>query len=139
MYAPPVDASVPRRRVEEQDHGLPDGARRLRDRLVTADACIIAAPEYNASMPGVLKNAVDWVSRFRPQPRSGFVKSTLLPRIGGSGPEGGLSGQHLEPGAGNSLGHITTEARGQDEVEVGGGGHLLGAEPAFDRTADRGS
>ncbi len=35
-------------------------------------------------------------SYFRPQPRSDFVKSTLLTRIGGSGPEGGLSGQHLD-------------------------------------------
>jgi NAD(P)H-dependent FMN reductase len=56
---------------EEGAHGLPDGARRLRDRLVTSDACIIASPEYNASMPGVLKNAIDWVSRHRPQPLNG--------------------------------------------------------------------
>jgi NAD(P)H-dependent FMN reductase len=51
--------------------GLPEGARRLRDRLVTADACILASPEYNASMPGVLKNVIDWVSRHRPQPLNG--------------------------------------------------------------------
>ncbi len=55
----------------EHGEGLPEGARRLRDRLVTADACIIASPEYNASMPGVLKNAIDWVSRHRPQPLNG--------------------------------------------------------------------
>lgn len=60
----------------EKDGGLPEGARRLRDRLVTADACIIASPEYNASMPGVLKNAIDWVSRHRPQPLNG--RQTLL-------------------------------------------------------------
>ncbi|MGZ8375985.1 MAG: NADPH-dependent FMN reductase [Gemmatirosa sp.] len=56
---------------EESAHGLPEGARRLRDRLVTADACVIAAPEYNGSMPGGLKNAIDWVSRHRPQPLNG--------------------------------------------------------------------
>jgi chromate reductase, NAD(P)H dehydrogenase (quinone) len=32
------------------------------------DAFGIASPEYNASMPGLLKNAIGWVSRFRPQP-----------------------------------------------------------------------
>ncbi|MFG2570943.1 NADPH-dependent FMN reductase [Streptomyces sp. NPDC048567] len=53
--------------VEEAD-GLPHGALALHDRLDRSDAFIIASPEYNASVPGVLKNAIDWVSRFRPQP-----------------------------------------------------------------------
>ena len=37
--------------------------RRLREALGGADAVLIATPEYNASLPGVLKNAVDWASR----------------------------------------------------------------------------
>ena len=40
------------------------GAQRLRERLAAADAFLIASPEYNASMPGYLKNAIDWVSRY---------------------------------------------------------------------------
>ena len=54
-----------------QDHetkDLPDGAIEFRERLLEADAFIIASPEYNGSMPGYLKNMIDWVSRFRPQP-----------------------------------------------------------------------
>jgi chromate reductase len=40
----------------EHDAGIPAGAARLRDRLTTTDAFIIASPEYNSSMPGILKN-----------------------------------------------------------------------------------
>lgn len=56
----------------ETGAGIPTGAQRLRDRLNSADAFIIASPEYNASMPGHLKNVIDWVSRFRPQPFNGL-------------------------------------------------------------------
>jgi chromate reductase, NAD(P)H dehydrogenase (quinone) len=46
----------------------PPGAEELRKRILANDAFIIASPEYNGSMPGFLKNIIDWVSRFRPQP-----------------------------------------------------------------------
>ena len=62
----------------DADHadGPPLGAHALCRRIQAADAFIIASPEYNASMPGALKNAVDWASRFRPQPFNG--KQALL-------------------------------------------------------------
>jgi chromate reductase len=41
----------------------PDAVERLRREIAQADALLIATPEYNASIPGVLKNAVDWASR----------------------------------------------------------------------------
>jgi chromate reductase, NAD(P)H dehydrogenase (quinone) len=56
--------------------GLPPGALELRKRLTAADAVMIATPEYNYSMPGTLKNAIDWVSRARPMPWRG--KSVYL-------------------------------------------------------------
>ncbi len=40
--------------------------RALRDRVASASALLIATPEYNQSMPGVLKNAIDWLSRPAP-------------------------------------------------------------------------
>jgi NAD(P)H-dependent FMN reductase len=47
------------------------GAKRLKERLEAADGFLIASPEYNASMPGHLKNVIDWTSRFKPQPFNG--------------------------------------------------------------------
>lgn len=52
----------------EVDNFHPPGAEEFRKRILANDAFIIASPEYNGSMPGLLKNAIDWVSRFRPQP-----------------------------------------------------------------------
>jgi chromate reductase len=51
-----------------EESGPPSGAREFNRRLVGCDAFVISSPEYNASMPGVLKNAIDWVSRIEPQP-----------------------------------------------------------------------
>jgi chromate reductase, NAD(P)H dehydrogenase (quinone) len=41
----------------------PAGARRLREAIESADAILFATPEFNSSIPGQLKNAVDWASR----------------------------------------------------------------------------
>jgi chromate reductase len=49
---------------EDDDGDLaPEGARRLREAIAAADAVLIATPEYNSSIPGQLKNALDWASR----------------------------------------------------------------------------
>jgi chromate reductase len=49
---------------DEDDEGDPGiGVRALRAALAEADAILFATPEYNSSIPGVLKNAVDWASR----------------------------------------------------------------------------
>jgi chromate reductase, NAD(P)H dehydrogenase (quinone) len=71
----------------ETADGIPEGAQRLRDRLAGSDAFMIAAPEYNAAMPGVLKNVIDWTSRFRPQPFNGkqaFLLSASPSMAGGN-------------------------------------------------------
>src|SRR6185436_4462390 len=46
----------------------PAGAEEFNKRLLANDAFMIVSPEYNGSMPGNIKNSIDWVSRFRPQP-----------------------------------------------------------------------
>lgn len=47
----------------ENSHGIPAVAAHLKDRIAAADGLLIATPEYNNSMPGVLKNAIDWLTR----------------------------------------------------------------------------
>ncbi len=48
---------------EEEARGVPEEAARLARQIERAEAVVIATPEYNQSFPGVLKNALDWVSR----------------------------------------------------------------------------
>jgi chromate reductase len=47
----------------DNDEKLPDEVRDLRDRIAASDGVLIMTPEYNYSVPGVLKNALDWASR----------------------------------------------------------------------------
>lgn len=46
----------------------PAPAARLAAQVAAAEAVLFISPEYNYSIPGVLKNAIDWVSRFQPSP-----------------------------------------------------------------------
>jgi NAD(P)H-dependent FMN reductase len=48
--------------VESRD-GIPAAVQALKEKIVAADGVLIATPEYNNSVPGVLKNAIDWLSR----------------------------------------------------------------------------
>ncbi|AJF00088.1 NADPH-dependent FMN reductase [Pandoraea apista] len=48
--------------VEASD-GIPDAVSALKDAIANADGLLLATPEYNNGMPGVFKNALDWLSR----------------------------------------------------------------------------
>ena len=52
---------------EDLEDAPPEPVRELRDAIAAANAVLVATPEYNASIPGVLKNAFDWASRPFPE------------------------------------------------------------------------
>jgi chromate reductase len=54
--------------LERETAGGPENVRRLRERVGSADGLLIATPEYNHSIPGALKNTIDWLSRGGPEP-----------------------------------------------------------------------
>jgi chromate reductase, NAD(P)H dehydrogenase (quinone) len=82
------DFDTPSYSADVQDEqGFPPGAEELRRRLEASDAFVVSSPEYNASIPGLLKNAIDWVSRYHPQPfneRSGLLLSASPSMVGGN-------------------------------------------------------
>jgi chromate reductase len=82
------DFDSPSYNSDVQDaEGFPAGAEEFRRRLEASDAFVVASPEYNASMPGLLKNAIDWVSRYSPQPfdeRHGLLMSASPSMAGGN-------------------------------------------------------
>jgi chromate reductase len=56
-------APIPLYNGDVEAQGIPEPVTRFQERITAADALLIVTPEYNYSIPGVLKNAIDWASR----------------------------------------------------------------------------
>ncbi len=65
--------------------GLPEPVQHVREQIRAADALVIATPEYNFSIPGMLKNAIDWASRPPDQPFDGKPIAIIGATPGGLG------------------------------------------------------
>lgn len=61
-------SSIPLYSQDLADVGMPESVKIFREQIATSDALLISSPEYNYSIPGVLKNAIDWASRPPNQP-----------------------------------------------------------------------
>ena len=67
--------------------GIPDAVQHLGRLVTAADGLLLASPEYNYSMPGNLKNTIDWLSRIRPHvvhSRWALLLSASNGRVGGN-------------------------------------------------------
>jgi chromate reductase, NAD(P)H dehydrogenase (quinone) len=72
---------------------LPERVRLLKEKIEAADALLIATPEYNYSVPGVLKNAIDWASR--PKGHNSFDDKPVAIMSAGGGTGGARAQLHL--------------------------------------------
>jgi chromate reductase, NAD(P)H dehydrogenase (quinone) len=61
-------SGIPLYSEDVRQQGFPPDVQEFRERIRAADALLIATPEYNYSVPGLLKNAIDWASRPPDQP-----------------------------------------------------------------------
>ena len=87
-----VDYSgVPLYNQDLQAQGFPASVQSLGAAIAQADGLLIASPEYNFSVSGVLKNAIDWLSRMNPQPFKGKPTAILSATMG---PLGGARSQY---------------------------------------------
>ena len=70
----------------EAAEGVPEGTRKLAERIRGADGIVVSSPEFNHGVAAPLKNAVDWLSRIKPPPTVGkpyFIASAAPSMVGG--------------------------------------------------------
>ena len=88
--SPPIDV-LPLYNADIQALGFPDPVNALGESIRSADGVIFVTPEYNYSVPGVLKNAIDWVSRIPDQP---FKNKAIALQSASQGVLGGARAQY---------------------------------------------
>lgn len=91
ITAPPI-GTFPLYNADVQDaSGFPGPVNELAEAIRAADGVLFVTPEYNWSIPGVLKNAIDWLSRMKDQP---FKDKPVAIQSASQGPLGGARMQY---------------------------------------------
>lgn len=98
----------------DDEDPYPQSAQELKDHLLTADAFIIATPEYNRGVPGILKNAIDWMSR--PKGPSPFSAKPVLV-VGAS--DGNIGTAVAQSSLKVTLLHLNAHVLGKPEFFLG--------------------
>lgn len=91
ITASPSIEPIPHYNADVQARKMPDAVVELGEAIRVADGVIIITPEYNYSIPGVLKNAIDWVSRLPDQP---FKSKAVAIQSASQGALGGARAQY---------------------------------------------
>ncbi len=113
---PPFDADA----LEAQ--GLPAPVLRVRQAIAAADGVLLVTPEYNFSLPGMLKNTLDWVSRGADQP---FARKPVALLSATTGP---LGGARVQNEARRVLLFLNAMVLQKPEVYVGNAASKFGAD-----------
>jgi len=120
--APPF-AEFPLYNVDAHEaHGVPPAVQKLADAIRAADGVIFITPEYNFSIPGGLKNAIDWISRVPNQPFAG--KPVALQ----SATNGPLGGGRMQYDLRRSMLFLDALTFGRPEIFIGNNAQKIDAE-----------
>lgn len=130
MAVEPFDLrDVPLYDADVEAEGFPAAVQALREAVAAADGLLIATPEYNAGMPAVTKNAVDWLSR-RPAPTPLDGKPVL---VVGTTP-GRYATTRAQAQLRGSLAHAGAIALPRPEMLIAGAGDLFSEGLLADET-----
>ncbi|QKV20161.1 NADPH-dependent FMN reductase [Oricola thermophila] len=108
----PSPGTLPLFNQDVLDEGLPESVGTLEAAIRASDAVLIVTPEYNWSFPGVLKNAIDWLSRISPNPLEG--KPVAIWSVS----PGALGGARLHEGLRQVLHSQDARIMAKPEVQV---------------------
>ena len=108
---------------QDDEAVFPAAAQKLKDAVAAADGLFIATPEYNRSISGVLKNAIDWLSR--PYGKNSFVrKPVLVAGVSGGKIGTAVAQSHLR----QILLYLDADIIGQPELYLGPAHEIFDAE-----------
>jgi len=91
LFEPSAIADLPLYDQDLDGGDVPEPVRRLREEWGSADAILFSTPEYNGSVPGSLKNAIDWASR--PRLEAALTNKTVAVVSASTGQFGGMWAQ----------------------------------------------